>query len=73
VHPNSSAISKRWEAVHVTLRAIAAVQGIYFMTLLGPTPAPYWHVECAFRLNWCFTTLRFIRQDSVVQLSSAPT
>jgi len=61
VHPDWTTIADRWDAVHVTLRAIAAAQGFSFATALGPTTAPYWDVESTFWLNWCFTTVTLVK------------
>jgi len=63
VHPDWLTISEHWDAVHITLRVIAAAQGIFFTTALGPTPAPYWDVESTFWLNWCFTASTFIEEE----------
>jgi hypothetical protein len=48
VYPDWRTIAEHWDAVHIGLRAIAAAQGIFFATRLGPTAAPYWDVESTF-------------------------
>ncbi|HEV3153929.1 MAG TPA: hypothetical protein VGZ02_09010 [Candidatus Baltobacteraceae bacterium] len=60
VYPDWTMIAARWDAVHISLRAVAAAQGVSFATALGPTVAPYWDVESTFWLNWRFTTATLV-------------
>jgi len=60
LHPDWLAIAARWDAVHITLRAITAAQGFSFTTPHGPTVAPYWDVESTFWLTWCFTSVTLL-------------
>ncbi len=64
VHPDWLTIAEHWDGLHISLRAIAAAQGIFFATPLGPTPAPYWDVESTFWLNWSFTTAALVKVES---------
>ena len=48
------------DAVHVTLRAIAAIQGLRIRTARGDAAASYWDVECTFWLRWCFTAAHLV-------------
>jgi hypothetical protein len=56
LHPDWAAVVADWDAVHITLRAVAAAQGFSFATPHGPTIAPYWDTESTFWLAWSFTT-----------------
>lgn len=67
VYPDWTAVSRYYDAVHITLRAIAAVQGLSFTTHFGSTAPPYWDVECTFWLRWCFDLVQ------LVQTEGAPT
>jgi hypothetical protein len=54
VHPDWAAVAAVYDAVHVTLRAVTAAQGLSFGTEHGPTVPAYWDVEQTFWLRWCF-------------------
>ncbi|MHB8471028.1 MAG: hypothetical protein ACYDCH_14930 [Gaiellaceae bacterium] len=59
VYPDWLKISRRWDAVHVTARAVAAIQGIGFTrgdeTVLAPA---YWDVESTLWLRWRFDEIQ---------------
>ncbi len=57
IYPDWRAIAQDWDAVHITIRTIAAIQGMRLRTsegLLGPS---YWDVETTFWLRWSFTSV----------------
>ncbi len=64
LHPDWAAVASNWDAIHITLRAITAAQGMSFTTAYGPTVAPYWDVESTFWLRWCFTTSALVETIS---------
>lgn len=65
IHPNWRGVASDFDGVHVTLRAIAAIQGFAFLTPHGPSAPAYWDVESTLWLRWCF---RSVDQDEVVEL-----
>jgi hypothetical protein len=46
--PDWHSVARQCDGVHMTLRAIAATQGLYFPTEQGLIAAPYWDVESTF-------------------------
>jgi len=58
--PNWRAIAADYDAVHMTIRAIGATQGIGFPTEDGIVAAPYWDVESTFWLRWSFDVATLI-------------
>lgn len=58
--PDWSSVARRCDGVHMTLRAIAATQGLYFPTEQGLIAAPYWDVESTFWLRWCFDSVKLV-------------
>ena len=57
IYPNWKAVAHAFDAVHVTVKAIAAIQGICFYTQNGVTAPTYWDVETTFWLRWPFETV----------------
>jgi hypothetical protein len=55
VFPDWADVAEDYDAIHLTLRAIAAVQGLSLTTDHGPSAATYWDVESVFWLHWSFT------------------
>lgn len=55
VYPDWSAIAHDWDAVHITIRAIAAIQGMRLQTSQGLLAPSYWDIETTFWLRWSFT------------------
>lgn len=53
--PDWHRIAEDYDAVHVTLQAVAAVEGVPFSAQAGVIPPAYWGVESTFWLHWCFT------------------
>lgn len=60
VYPDWVNIAREFDAVHVTLPAIAAAQGFYFATSQGVIPPAFWDVETTFWLKWCFSGARLV-------------
>lgn len=60
IYPDWKSIAKDWDAVHITLRAIAAIQGIRLRTPHGVVAPSYWDVETTFWLHWCFTSMTHV-------------
>lgn len=53
VYPDWAKIAQEFDAVHMTLPAIAATQGFHFTTRLGVIPPPFWDVESTVWVRWC--------------------
>jgi hypothetical protein len=60
VSPDWLGVAQKFDAVHVTLPAIAAGQGFYFDTSQGVVPRAFWDVETTFWLRWCFSGMRLV-------------
>lgn len=58
--PDWELAARHCDAVHMTLRAIVATQGLYFSTEPGIVAAPYWDVESTLWLRWCFGEARLV-------------
>jgi hypothetical protein len=58
--PDWSSVARQCDGVHMTLRAIAATQGLYFPTEQGIIAAPYWDIESTLWLRWCFRSVRLV-------------
>ncbi len=53
--PDWVAVGEDFDAVHVSLGAVLATQGLSFATDQGRVAAPYWDVESTFWLHWRFS------------------
>lgn len=60
VFPDWRSVARECDAVHMTLRAIAATQGLHLSTEKGVVAAPYWDVESTLWLRWCFDAARHV-------------
>lgn len=60
VYPDWQAAARMYDAIHMTARAIVAVQGLQFDVPSGITAPTYWDVETTFWLRWCFSTCDLI-------------
>jgi hypothetical protein len=60
--PDWHSVARRCDGVHMTLRAIAATQGLYFPTEQGIVAAPHWDVESTLWLRWCFGLVRLVEE-----------
>jgi hypothetical protein len=69
VYPDWVGIAREFDAIHVTLPAIAAAQGFHFHVPQGIIPPVFWDVETTFWLRWCFSGARLVE---VVDDQSVP-
>jgi hypothetical protein len=53
-YPEWKSVAGDWDAVHLTPRAIAAIQGIRLRTRRGLLAPSYWDTETTFWLRWAF-------------------
>ena len=60
IYPDWRTIAQDWDAVHVTIRAIAAIQGMRIQTSRGLLAPSYWDVETTFWLRWIFTSVTLV-------------
>ena len=60
LYPDWVAIAAAWDAVHLTFRAVAAVQGICLRTGEGVVAPPYWGVESTLWLRWSFRAVELV-------------
>lgn len=60
IFPNWESVARRYDAVHMTLRAIGATQGLYCQTEQGIVAAPYWDIESTMWLRWYFRSSRLV-------------
>lgn len=56
LYPDWKLAGARWDGVHMTLRAIAATQGVAFCAGNDVVAPPYWDVESTLWLRWSFTS-----------------
>lgn len=57
VYPHWHDVATDFDGVHLTLQAIAAIQGFAFPTPRGPSAPAYWDVESTLWLRWCFQSV----------------
>lgn len=57
IYPNWHSVATDFDGIHMTLRAIAAIQGFAFSTPRGPSAPAYWDVEATLWLRWCFRSV----------------
>jgi len=60
VYPDWEAIAEEWDAVHITVSTIAAIQGMRLRTSIGLIAPSYWDVETTFWLRWSFTSATLV-------------
>jgi hypothetical protein len=65
LYPDWLKIAREFDAVHITLPAIAAAQGFYFSVPAGVIPPTFWDVETTFWLRWCFSGARLVETRDV--------
>jgi hypothetical protein len=58
LYPDWAAAGRDYDAVHVTARAIAAIQGFRLRTAAGLLAPVYWDVETTFWLRWRFSSVQ---------------
>lgn len=59
-YPDWNAAAADYDGVHVTLRAIIAMQGLSLWTDLGPLAPTFWDVESTLWLRWVFASMRLV-------------
>ena len=69
LYPDWQAVATQFDAVHMTIRAIAAAQGLCFYVPNGITAPAYWDVETTFWLRWCLETYELVE---IAPFSSSP-
>jgi hypothetical protein len=62
LYPDWACVARDWDGVHMTLRAIAATQGVWFASGRRVIAAPYWDVESVLWLRWVFTETRLVTE-----------
>lgn len=65
IYPDWYRIAQEFDGVHLTLRAILAIQGFAFPAACGLIAPSYWDVESVFWLRWCFTSVQL--QDVTIE------
>ncbi|MEU2513927.1 hypothetical protein [Streptomyces syringium] len=60
VFPDWGKVARDYAGVHLTLRAIFAIQGFRFPVEAGLTAPAYWDVESVLWLRWCFSAVRLV-------------
>lgn len=64
VYPQWHEAAADVDAVHLSLRAVAAIQGVSIRTALGPAAPTFWDVESTLWLRWRFAPPRFLERTS---------
>lgn len=72
LYPDWRAVAQRYDAVHMTLRAIAATQGLLFPTDEGQIAPTFWDVESTFWLRWCFRSVRQVATGTSIAQAHPP-
>lgn len=62
LYPQWAEVAAEWDGVHVTARAVAAIQGLNFSTPQGRIPPEFWDVETTFWVKWCFSDTQLIEK-----------
>ena len=57
IYPDWPEVAKDYDAVHLTVRAIAAIQGLRLQVRQGMLAPSYWDVETTFWLHWSFSAV----------------
>lgn len=57
IYPDWPEVAKDYDAVHLTVRAIAAIQGLRLRMRQGLLAPSYWDVETTFWLRWSFSSV----------------
>lgn len=64
VYPSWRNAARRWDAIHMTVGAVAATQGISFTTDGAVTAPCYWDVETTLWLHWVFPTVQWVAEEA---------
>lgn len=70
VYPDWVEIAREFDAVHVTLPAIAAAQGFYCHTTRGLIAPAFWDVETTLWLRWRFSGAHLVETVNSIEKSS---
>lgn len=62
LYPDWRLAADKWDAIHMTLRAIAATQGMWLSAGERVVAAPFWDVESTLWLRWAFTAVEPVRE-----------
>jgi hypothetical protein len=60
LYPNWKLVARRWDAIRMTVAAVAATQGIPFLHRRQICAPPYWGVESTLWLRWVFSEVELI-------------
>ena len=60
VYPDWDAIAADFDAVHLCLAGVVAIQGFSFRSAYGLTAPGYWDVETTHWLRWSFQQPRLV-------------
>lgn len=60
VYPDWQQVARDYDGVHVSARAIAAIQDLYFPSGSGIVAPSYWDVESTLWLRWCFVRQKLV-------------
>jgi hypothetical protein len=55
LYPDWASIGRRYDAVHVTARAVVAIDGMHLHVPRGVVAPSWWTVESTLWLRWCFS------------------
>jgi hypothetical protein len=57
VYPHWKSIGDEFDAIHISPRAICAIEGLSIESSLGLIAPSYWSVESTLWFRWCFTSV----------------
>lgn len=57
IYPDWPEVARDYDAVHLTVRAIAAIQGLRLQVRQGLLAPSHWDVETTFWLHWSFSSV----------------
>lgn len=63
IYPDWRAVARDYDAVHMTLRAVAAIQGVELSTSIGRIAPSHWDVESTFWMRWVFAAVEPVCSD----------
>ncbi len=58
--PDWKCLAKKYDAIHMTLKAILAIQGIYFSSKKGFIARSYWDIESTLWFHWQFEKVKLV-------------
>ena len=60
MYPDWGRVADDWDAVHITISAVAAIQGLRLRSANGLLAPSYWDVETTFWLRWSFSSVSLV-------------